>query len=126
MQFFLAGAICLILRRCPSSQGVAGFALTLTFSSGRIAAHRANFSAGAICLILRSCGCGVAERGAECRTFFGVAGFAPKPNFEQWSHRSPPCNFFSASAFCKLQLILRRCGSGVGVADAMKLKAKRI
>jgi len=23
-----------------------------------------------------------------------VAGFAPKPNFSQWSHRSPPCSFF--------------------------------
>jgi len=30
----------------------------------------------------------------ECRTFFGVAGFAPEPNFEQWSHRSPPRSFF--------------------------------
>jgi hypothetical protein len=42
-------------------------------------------------LILRCCGCGVGERsehaeleawsGIECRTFFGVEGFAPKPNF---------------------------------------------
>jgi len=55
--------------------------LTLTFSSGRIATHRANFSAGAFCrmqLILRSGGCGAV---GGCRTFFGVAGFAPEPNF---------------------------------------------
>jgi len=30
------------------------------------------------------------------------------------AHRSPPRNFFSASAFCTVQLILRCCGSGVG------------
>jgi len=48
-----------------------------------IAAHHANFSAAfsasAICrmqLLLRCCGSGV--RGAECRAFFGVAGFALK------------------------------------------------
>jgi len=44
----------------------------------------ANFSASAICegaidfAVLRMRGW---RRGAECRTFFGVAGFAPKPNF---------------------------------------------
>ena len=39
---------------------------------------------GNISAQLRSCGCGVggvANGGAECRTFFGVAGFAPKPKF---------------------------------------------
>ncbi|MGB7532085.1 MAG: hypothetical protein WA977_03790 [Halobacteriota archaeon] len=56
------------------------------------------------------------KRGAEYRTFFGVAGFAPNPNFEQpfrhqpsVAHRSPPRSFCS-DAIC---LILRRCGSGV-------------
>ncbi|MCK4475377.1 MAG: hypothetical protein KAU16_01485 [Methanophagales archaeon] len=52
-----------------------------------IAREYANFSASAICemqLILRSCGSGVGgveRNGMECRTFFGVAGFAPEPNF---------------------------------------------
>jgi len=45
------------------------------------AAHHANF-ATAICMILRRCGCGVGGvEWMECRTFFGVAGFAHKPNF---------------------------------------------
>jgi len=64
---FSASAFCklqLILRRCLSSQGVAWQALhrTLTFSSGRIAAHHAPFSTSAFCkvqLILRRCGCGI-------------------------------------------------------------------
>jgi len=63
------------------------------------------------------------RRGAECRTFFGVVGFAPEPNFEQTfsanptyhpaAHHAP----FSASAFCKVQLILRS-GSGVEMRGA--------
>ena len=70
--------------------------LSLTFSrlldakpAYHIAAHHAAFSTSAICklqLILRCCGRrswrrGVGMRGAGCRTFFGVAGFAPKLNF---------------------------------------------
>jgi len=33
------------------------------------------------------------------------------------AHRSPPCIFF-CDAFCKVQLILRSCGSGVAELEA--------
>jgi len=56
-------------------------------------AHRSlphKFLGDAICLILRSCGCGVAGRGAECSTFFGVAGVAPKAlTFSKLSGANP-------------------------------------
>ena len=58
---------------CSTFFGVAGFALSLTFSrllcanpASHLAAHRANFLAGAICLILRSCGCGREAAKLEC------------------------------------------------------------
>jgi len=88
MQFlaaFSTSAFCkvqLILRSCGC--GVGGVERTFRCNPAyHIAAHHAAFAASAICamqLILRGLGAN-GGAGAECRTFFGVAGFASKPNF---------------------------------------------
>jgi hypothetical protein len=92
---FSASAFCkvqLILRSCLSSQGKAWQALRLSLTFSRLLVYQPRFSPrnppcsffykcilrGAIDFaVLRS----EANGGAECRTFFGVACFAPKPNF---------------------------------------------
>jgi len=94
----------LILRSC-------GAALS-TNPACHPAAHHANFSAAfstsafsKLQLILRC-----------CLSSQGVAGFAPTPNFSR-STSQPTVQIFQqffGDAFCKVQLILRSCGCGVG------------
>jgi len=76
----------MVERNAARSSAWRGLHLSLTFH----VSHRSppcKFFCDAICLILRRCGCGVGAAvatgwaGVECRTLFGVAGFAPKPKF---------------------------------------------
>ena len=65
------------------------------------------------------------RRGAECSAFFGIAGFAPTPNFERTfrckprvAHRSPPRKFFckcilqGAIDFAELPILARQGVAG--------------